>query len=295
MKLGRTWAILLAVVLAGCDGEGSMRGDADAVDDEMAEPEVRTDPRPEPASEPVEEAASDPYADPSIEPECESATGGMCNLIERCGCLPGFDCILFSDSSTCSIIEACDIESGTEGVDAECTLEEQCGLDLTCRFLGGDPWGRCMEWCLEDSDCSIAGRTCSEPTTFQLSEPCRGGDDVPFGLCSQTCPVAEDCNLFAADGEPTGCPDGEMCVRHAPLSQGGCDVSWCIRTGSGYPGDVCGMSTGDCSPGYGCYGSPGWTYRCRKYCTTDGAHPCDTVSCTALGSESWPELGVCGY
>jgi hypothetical protein len=280
------WPIIL---LVGCGG--STAGKLDAAVDGTGDPDVQLEPAPDPSPEPTH----DPPADTETDSDCVSPTGGYCNLVEQCGCMPGFDCILFGDPS-CEIIEACDVESGTRDVDAECTLEEQCGLGLTCRFLGGDPWGKCMEWCLEDSDCSIEARTCSEATTYPLHESCTGGGgDVPFGLCSQACPTASDCNLFAADGEPTGCPDGEMCVRHAPLSEGGCDVSWCIREGSGHPGGVCGMSTGDCSPGHGCYGLPGRTYRCKRYCTTDGEHACDSVPCTALGAESWPELGVCGY
>jgi hypothetical protein len=278
--------VIVAVLCAACDATGIELTSSDAADDHRVDPDVYYDP-------PYDPPWPDPV-DPDPEPDCVGLTspfGGICNIVEQCGCMPGFACDFMVDSATCTIIEDCVASLGTLPPEAECSTAGQCRPGTACIAAGGESVGRCREWCRDSSDCSVAGRECGEEISFTMPSPCTGTGSVPYLVCTLGCPPSAECDLFARGDDPTGCPDGETCVRDAPIAAGGCDINMCIPAGTAAEGDECGSSGRDCIRGTACYGNATDGYYCRYYC--DMSHECETGTCTALGSESMPGLGIC--
>jgi hypothetical protein len=136
----------------------------------------------------------------------------------------------------------------------------------------------------------VPGRECREEISFTMPSPCTGTGTVPYLVCTLGCPPSVECDLFATGTDPTGCPDGQACARDIPIASGGCDNNICLPEGHLDEGEDCGAGFG-CLRGLGCYGNDTIGYVCMRYC--DDSHACPTGTCTPLGSESWPDLGVC--
>ncbi|MBW2263878.1 MAG: hypothetical protein JRG91_18110, partial [Deltaproteobacteria bacterium] len=272
---------MLVAVLMGCDGIGIVLTSGDAIVDHGFEPDVYYDPPYDPPYEPPR----DPPPDPHPDPDCTGLTapfGGVCHIVEQCGCMPGFACDFAVDVATCVVIEDCVAGYGTLPVEAECTFAGECRPGTACLFDSGEPYGRCREWCVDSSDCTIAGRECSVTISFTLPPPCTGTGTVPYNVCSLGCPPSAECDLFASGSDPTGCPYGQTCVRDNPIASGGCDINMCVAEGTGEEGDECSETAGACFRGMGCYGNETEGYHCRLYCDT--FHECTTGACAMLGA-----------
>jgi hypothetical protein len=289
---GPTLALLvMAFCVEGCDRTGILLKPGDVGVDREHEPD-----------DVYEDPSWDPFVDPPGDPSlvdlpddpCVGLTaphGGICNIVEQCGCMPGFACDFQVDPATCMVIESCVAGSGTLPVDAECSGAGQCRPGTSCLAGDGETASRCREWCRDSSDCSIAGRECSEEHSFTMPSPCTGTATVPYMLCSLECPPSEECDLFATDPDPSGCPAGQACIRDNPIFVGGCDINMCVPEGPGEEGDDCTDSSGACRQGLGCYGNDTDGFHCMRYC--DDTHGCPVGTCTVLDSESWPDLGIC--
>ncbi len=296
----RGFCIVLAAALlslAACDSTGIVLTAGDAADDRRVDPDVYYDPPWDPPRDDGYDHGYEPPWDPpwpDPEPDCVGLTapsGGICNIVEQCGCMPGFACDFAVDVATCLVIEDCVGGYGALPVEAECTMPGECRPGTTCLFDSGEPMGHCREWCVDSSDCSIPGRECSVTITFTLPSPCTGTGSVPYNVCTLGCPPSAECDLFATGSDLTGCPDGQACARDNPIASGGCDINMCVVEGTGVEGDECTDSAGACLRGTGCYGNETEGYHCLRYC--DGTHTCTVGTCTPLGSESWPDLGIC--
>jgi len=279
-------ALVLVLPLAACDDdEGTptdthVDGDAptDTIPDTVPDPTPDTDVTTDPGTE-----------DTGGDPGCVSITGGICNLVTQCGCSPGYYCEIFINSEGCTIIEDCQAGSGTLPVESECTALGQCSPGMACLRYTGEETGHCYEWCIDSSDCSIAGRTCDVTVNFTDGASCTSVPS-PYQACSVGCAADAGCDLFDATAG-TPCPTGQMCARDNPIASGGCDIMMCIEEGTGALGDECIDSGSGCLPNSGCYGNPTDGYHCRAYCDT--THTCSTGTCTTLGSEGEPDLGIC--
>lgn len=279
--------LLLTVLLtAGCYSSSRYRDPPDSGNDDPGIEDGPWDADPDPDPDP------DPDIDPDPEPECVPVTDGICHVVEQCGCDRGSYCTLVVDTATCLITEDCTPSPGSRSVGEECDARGQCRPGTVCLADGAEPGvGRCYEWCRLTADCSLVASECGLEVGWPLSPPCSGTADVPYRVCTVPCPEDAGCDLFATGVEPTGCPTGQSCIHDGPAVHGGCDVTTCIPEGTGDPGEECeGIG---CRRGAACYVLSGGMTRCLSYCTTDGIHPCTTGTCTATGSESWPELGVC--
>jgi hypothetical protein len=272
--------------LAGCDKENGDYPDADATGDPDVTPDPTTDPTPDPTADPTPDPTDDPDDD-----TCTGILGGICNVVEQCGCMPAFACVFAQDSATCTILEDCQSGTGTLGPGEECTGNE-CAPGSSCLCRGEDC--NCHQWCFDSSDCSEAGRECTVSVNFTLIDPCSGTGSVdPYMACDIGCPDDAACDLFEVDstGTTNGCPDGDMCMKDNPIASGGCDITLCIEEGTGAEGDECSDSESGCTSSMGCYGNDTSGYFCRKYC--DDSHTCTTGTCSVLGSEGDTDLGIC--
>ena len=279
--------------LAGCDKDNGNDPlpDADAMDD----PDVILEPTPDVPTETPEDVPVEvpPDVDDDACTGLTAPNGGICNIVEQCGCMPGFACDFQVDPATCLVIESCVGGAGTVDVEGECSSAGECRPGTSCLTRSGDETGYCYEWCVDSSDCSMAGRECTVSVSFTLPSPCTGTGSVPYNACDIGCPDAAGCDLFSTDssGTTNGCPDGEMCMKDNPIASGGCDVTTCIPEGTGAEGEECSDSASGCLSSMGCYGNETDGYYCRKYC--DDTNTCATGTCTALGSEGDPDLGIC--
>ena len=271
--------------LAGCDKNNGNDPlpDADATDEPDAMPDPVADlPTETPVDVPTE---APPDGDDDACTGLTAPSGGICNIVEQCGCMPGFACDFQVDPATCVVIESCVGGAGTVDVEGECDTAGQCRPGTSCLTRTGDETGYCYEWCVDSSDCSMAGRECSVSVSFTLPSPCTGTGSVPYNACDIGCAEDAGCDLFETDstGETNGCPDAEMCMKDNPIASGGCDITACIPEGTG-------AESGFLSS-MGCYGNETDGYHCRKYCDTE--HTCTTGTCTTLGSEGDTDLGIC--
>ncbi len=283
-----TRLLVVSLLLAGCHSSGIRFTDADVHLDPGHEPDVTTDPPPpDPVDPPSEPDAGPP--DVHEEPPCDSITGGTCNLVEQCGCYAGFTCSLAVDGDTCVLVEHCTPGLGYVDVEEECTEPGQCRRGTICLTRLIEERSYCFEWCGDDSDCSVPGRTCAITVSTELPPPCTGTAELPYRVCTFACPPDEGCELFAAGSDPTGCSSDQACFWDTIITGGGCDVARCLPEGTGDPGDEC--SSERCRRGSGCYGAVGEGFFCRTYC--DDAHACTTGTCTSYGSSVRPDLGVC--
>ncbi len=283
----------VVILCASCDGTGIELTSGDAVDDRRVDPDVYYDPPWEPPYDPPRDPPPEPLPDLPDDP-CTGLTapfGGICSIVEQCGCMPGFACDFQVDPATCQIIEGCVGGAGTLPVEAECATAGMCRPGTSCIVGDGATVGRCREWCRDSSDCSVPGRECGEEISFTLPSPCSGTGTVPYLVCTLGCPPSAECDLFATGSDPSGCPYGQACIRDNPIVSGGCDINMCVVEGTGLEGDECMDSAGACSRGMGCYGNDTDGYYCRYYCNM--THSCETGTCTMLGSESMPDLGIC--
>jgi hypothetical protein len=290
-------ACLAAILITGCyrsTDPAEIIGTPDATVD----PDVRRDPdaRPDPV-DPRWDDPGDPRRDdppwPDLPPDpgtdCVGLTGGICSIVDQCGCLPGFACDFAQDSSTCTIIEDCMASSGTLEVEEECFGAGMCRPGTSCLCRGEDC--RCQEWCVDSSDCSMAGRECNVNVSFTMADPCTGVGTIPYMACEIGCDEDAGCDLFATGTDPTGCPSGQACAMDNPVSSGGCDIRYCMPEGTGDEGDECSESMTGCRRGMGCYGNDTDGYHCWPYC--DDTHACSSGTCHLLSSTRFPTLGIC--
>lgn len=196
----RALALMLAVTLGACSTEFNKSGQdadagADTPADTAADPVVDTgtdvdtpdpeppDVRPEPPDEPVEDGVWDALVEPSLDsPACPSLTasmGGVCNIVEQCGCAYGEYCDYTVNVTTCVAWEVCQRGTrGTLGIGEACdTTADHCAPGHICvPDSSGNPI--CWRWCETGMDCP-PGYSCSSGPTV---EPCT---TPPFmhGVC----------------------------------------------------------------------------------------------------------------
>jgi hypothetical protein len=284
-----TRLLLIALLLSGCHSSGIRFNDADVLIDPGHEIDVPPDPPPTDPVDPPSEPDAGPPDVIDVEPPCESITGGMCNLVEQCGCDWGFTCGLAVDGDTCALVEHCVGGIGFTDIEEECSGADQCRPGAICLTRLIEERSYCFQWCAEDSDCDVPGRECAITVTTELPSPCTGTAELPYRVCTIACPPDDGCDLFAGSSDPTGCPTGQACYWDTIITGGGCDVARCLPEGTGGLADDC--SSERCRRGFGCYGAVGRGFACRMYC--DDAHPCTTGSCHSYGSPARPDLGVC--
>jgi len=175
--------IAIVPILTGCY---SSFPSADAQDTHPLDPAVDTlpfDTHHDPDVDP-DLPEDPPWPDPIHDPGCTSITGGVCSIIEQCGCSPGFYCEFFADPRACALVEDCQAAHGTLPVESECMSMGQCMPGTACLIMVGDPVARCYEWCRDSSDCSIAGRECNIPVSFPIPYPCSSVVTAPYMVCS---------------------------------------------------------------------------------------------------------------
>ncbi len=287
-----------ALALAGCYGSITFHGDAgDAGGDPGHDPDLDTthDPDTDPSADPVPDFHHDTYDDDRPDPgdggvpdgvPCWSATadaGGVCSVIDQCGCPPGEWCT-WNITGDCQLIEECyGGAAGTFDVGTECSGDvSECRPGTDCMPYGST--NLCYEWCVDDDDCSLPGTVCNTPVSFSLPSPCSEVVTAPYMLCSTVCPPDSGCDPLTGGT----CGTGNACYWGSE-----CDNLVCGSAGTGLPGDRC-VDTG-CADGSWCYST---TYdpevRCYQFCDVSATDPaCSIGTCNAVGSTSHPDLGVC--
>jgi hypothetical protein len=138
--------------------------------------------------ESVEEVISDELI------ECIPYTeldGGECNIVRQCGCPTGQWCTWEYDLVECGLKEVCTSRSaGTVMPGMECNyFSNNCEPGSQCAWSGYGSEQVCYEWCIEDTDCSNEGTTCSRLPTAELvpfcgSDPGPRFELVPYLICS---------------------------------------------------------------------------------------------------------------
>ena len=116
--------------------------------------------------------------------ECMPAAAGVCNMVNQCGCEGDEWCTWFPDTTHCRAHETCsDLEPGTLEVGEDCSGSGRCRPGTVCNPPGVTTTDVCMEWCLEDGDCTEAGVTCSIEATYDIAG-CAEPVTLPYRLCT---------------------------------------------------------------------------------------------------------------
>ncbi|MBW2264421.1 MAG: hypothetical protein JRG91_20845 [Deltaproteobacteria bacterium] len=197
----RLFASMLVLVLVACSTEFNKEGQDTGVDpgteapvDMAVEPATDTgmdtdipdteppDAAPDPVDDPVVDTAMDSLTEPGIDsPTCPSLTysaGGVCNIVEQCGCAYGEYCEYTVNDTTCIAWEICMTGSrGTLGIGEACDPSaDPCSPGHICMHdTTGTPV--CFRWCEVTTDCPT-GYTCGPGPYF---EPC--GSVFLHGIC----------------------------------------------------------------------------------------------------------------
>jgi hypothetical protein len=198
----RTCALVLAVLVAGCATGTDIEDywtepESDALDvpdvwdvtdlpaedpgwDPGVDPDAVTDPEADPIPDPV----ADPDAEPEPDVGCVPVTsGGVCNIVEQCGCMPPGWCRFEQDDSTCTVVERCHFTStagGTHG--SVCSDMYDCSPGHSCFVESGGTTGQCQKWCRSASDCPSG--TCTQIVNWPLRAPCSGETTAPLNVCT---------------------------------------------------------------------------------------------------------------
>ncbi len=106
-------------------------------------------------------------------------------------------------------------------------------------------------------------------------------------------PGEVDCDIFST---PSGCPEGTGCYPDLVHPFGdGCDQQTlslvCRPAGLGVEGDLCGIGTGGCAPGYTCIVGAESGKRCLRVCDPNGGLRCPAGS--ICGETDADGIGVC--
>lgn len=282
----------------GCnddEGNGTTDADADAPPDYVdivSDPDADPDVTPEVT--PDADAVGDPDIDITVDVEpdgaCAPLHGGVCNLIDNCGCTAGQQCVMdINPTDPCDLVEICSPSAGTLPTGSECTPSptESCAPGNACLTSGGE--SKCYHWCDDLSDCTDGAECNVGPITYGMPEGC---DDVTllYKACDPGCPEDSLCDPW----EGTGC-EGEL---DACIFSPTCEITQCVASGETEVGGDC-AETNTCVIGSGCYSSDGGvTASCMVFC--DSAHTCDTGTCspwTYTGAADNPYVadgfGVC--
>jgi len=287
---------LLAVY--GCDGDNNDNGDADAdviTDrppdrDITPEPDITTDPDVTenldvpPEITPDLPDTIDPVPDTT---ECNPLHGGVCNLIDNCGCDSGQICHLVPNpADTCNVIEECQASTGTLPTGAECNpANDQCAPGSSCLTDSRTHESFCYKWCDGDEDCD-AGHGCTISITYEMEGECPDLT-ILYKACDLGCAADAACDPFTG----TGCSGSSPSC----LYDTSCGILFCAPSDAGAHavGDEC-SDTQMCVIGAECLTrDEGVTFYCYAFC--DDSHACAEGSCTVFSPpySGNPGLGIC--
>ncbi|MBW2262995.1 MAG: hypothetical protein JRG91_13540 [Deltaproteobacteria bacterium] len=217
-----------------------------------------------------------PDAEPDTGP-CEPVTlDGECNGIHQCGCPEGLICSTPLEDD-CLRHEVCgDFERGEAGPEGICDTHADCSPGMWCTGYF------CLEWCLEDADCSLPDRICGLVLTRDMGPPC-GLVEHPYNSCSAGPCEVSVCEVM----DPTSCPLDETCTVNQS-----CGTLHCVPSGDVDVFGTCGDGL-NCMAGLGCFliDEEG-TMMCLQYCASDGECP-GGFSCIPAGTVRHPEISVC--
>lgn len=113
-----------------------------------------------------------------------------CDIVRQTGCIEGSWCAMAMSESSCTHHTICVTRTpGTLSAGEECMMGSSilCMPGTECGPIGSESTERtCLEWCREDSDCSLTGSNC-EPVApiIPYRGPCAGIEVTwPVDMCN---------------------------------------------------------------------------------------------------------------
>lgn len=275
---------------ADTDGDTDVDGDTDAdgITDRLpdrditSDPDITTDADVPPEITPDLPDTIDPVPDST---ECNPLHGGVCNLIDNCGCDAGQTCQLeLKPGDPCNVIEVCHASTGTLPTGAECDpSNDQCAPGSSCLTNSLTGESSCYKWCDGDEDCD-AGHGCTISITYEMGGEC---PDLTllYKACDLGCPPDAACDPFTG----TGCSG----TSNSCLYDIDCSILFCAPSGAHAIGEEC-SDTNMCVIGAECLTTDGGvTSYCYAFC--DDSHACAEGTCQVFSPpySGNPSLGVC--
>lgn len=240
--------ILLTTLFAlhlGCDGDSrtnpggaSNGGDTTQTDEDSSTTQEDTDPANE------DSATADSGV--SGDPKCAVPEKKTCNALCGTGCDPNESCLFIENNWLCAT-------AGAVAHGGECNGSGDCAKGVCATGTDGIP--RCIDPCLDDTDCGAEG-VCT--LSVQGAEP--------FKFCTGK---AAACTPLLADQ----CPIGQSCYLANNATQ-------CLQIGEKGVGDKC-VSPNECADGLSCLNVAGVS-GCVRMCSTKGSDTGTAIACDTL-------------